>query len=90
MSEHKWAGLPFSKTCQMLEAWGIDPSTVSIDDADEKGYYKFVFEIYDSKKRKLINRATGEAMKVFTPWPEGSSNTIYKMYVKEYNAVYDK
>jgi len=86
MSEHKWENLPFTKTCQMLEAWGIDPTTVSADDANESGYYKFVFEIVDGKKRRLISSTTHQAYKTFQPWPEGSGDTIYKMYLKEYNA----
>jgi hypothetical protein len=83
MSEHKWEGSTYPKTCQALEAWGVDPRTVCVDDVSESGYYKFVFEIVDGKKKRMYSPSTHEALKVFTPWPEGSGNTIYKIFMKE-------
>ena len=74
---------PYPKTIEMISKWDINPDTVSVDGFSEKGYYKFVFEIIDGKKRKIV-MPDGTAARTFQPWPRHCDGTIiYKQFIAE-------
>ena len=80
MSEHKWESSPYSRTCQMFEAWGIDPTTVSVDSPpDEDGYWEF--------QRTEDGRwavADDVRLTIFREWPAPEAGTaIVRMFRRE-------
>lgn len=62
---------PYPKTIAMLEAWGIDPDSVSVDGFDEDGYFTF---IRDADGNRTIRN--GLVLRQAHRWPEGCDSAL--------------
>ena len=79
MSEHKWANSTIPKTCQMVEAWGIDPRWVTLDGVTQEGYF---YMLHDENQKRLTD-TTGFVTE-WREWPTAEAgDMIYQLYTKE-------
>ena len=80
MSEHKWANSTIPKTCQMVEAWGLDPMWISLDGVTREGYF---YMQHDEDGNRILN-SDSTTFSEWREWPTAEAgDMIYQLYMKE-------